>query len=47
MLQVIKDEICFRWKEYRNVFKVYVDRANMHTDVYNHRCAPSAVAAAC
>ncbi|KAK9800297.1 hypothetical protein WJX73_006473 [Symbiochloris irregularis] len=34
--KVIDDEICFRWKEYQNVFQVYGDRAKMHQLIYHH-----------
>ena len=36
-VQVIDNEICYKWKEYRNVFQVFGDRTKMHQEVYHHR----------
>ncbi len=38
-LQVIDDEICFKWTEYDNVHTLFSDRARMHSKVYTHRYA--------
>jgi hypothetical protein len=37
-VQVMDDEICFKWSEYENVFQMFQDRARMHSKVYTHRC---------
>jgi hypothetical protein len=37
-LQIIDDEICYKFEEYKNVFEVYHARATMHDAVYLHRC---------
>ena len=38
-LQVIDDEICFKWSEYENCFQLFQSRAQMHRSVYTHRWA--------
>lgn len=37
MLQIIDDEICYKYEEYSNVFEVYHSRATMYDTVYLHR----------
>ena len=39
VLQVIDDEICFKWSEYENCFQLFQSRAQMHRSVYTHRWA--------
>jgi HD superfamily phosphohydrolase len=37
ILQVIDNEICYKWSEYHNVKQVYQTRLEMHQRVYGHR----------
>ena len=36
-LQVLDNEICFKWSEYENIFELFHARSNMHRRVYTHR----------
>ena len=37
-MQVIDDEICYKWDNYDNVMQIFRDRTRLHQMVYNHRC---------
>ncbi len=39
MVQVIDNEICYKWSEYQNVKQIYHTRFEMHQRVYSHRQA--------
>lgn len=36
-VQVLENEICFKWSEYENIFELFHARASMHRRVYTHR----------
>lgn len=36
-VQVLDNEICFKWSEYENIFELFHARSNMHRRVYTHR----------
>jgi hypothetical protein len=36
--QVIDEEICFKASVHSNIYELYHCRAQMHSNVYNHRC---------
>lgn len=38
-LQVIGDEIVYKYTVYHDLQKVFTHRADMHRQVYKHRCA--------
>jgi HD superfamily phosphohydrolase len=37
-VQVIDEEICFKASVHSNIYELYHCRAQMHSNVYNHRC---------
>lgn len=36
-LQIIDDEICYKWSEYHNVLQIFQTRAALHQRVYGHK----------
>ncbi len=38
MVQIIDDEVCYKYSEYSCVFEVFSTRARMFRDVYLHKC---------
>lgn len=38
-MQVIDDEICYKYTEYMNLYELFHSRASMHRHVYTHKKA--------
>lgn len=37
-VQVLDDEICYKYTEFQNVYEVFATRARMFRSVYLHKC---------